>query len=268
MKDLWKLFALRQQAGGTGGAGTGGDGGGGGAGGGLTAEQAKELEDKHGKEKERLSAENAKWRTDFRKAQDRVTELEAKIAADEEAKKKAAAAGSAATGSGGAPALTAEEVAAMRKEIADLQAFKKASSEEKAVLQREKQEGRRDLLLRKAIEAAEIIGEQEIEFTLGSVIPKVIAHDDGTFTAKYKNAEGEEIEGPIDADFIKAVTPKSLFRAKSGGGSGGRPPAGSGGGKGDDILRDIPQAEWDKMTPEQRKALQRKRMEASGVRVR
>ncbi len=91
-----------------------------------------------------------------------------------------------------------------------------------------------------------------------------LAAIDDAGTVILKNGD---LSVPLDAEVVRELMPE-LVRARSGGGSGGRPPAAAGSGKGNEILRDIPQAEWDKMTPEQRKAVQRKRMAAFGVPVR
>ena len=78
------------------------------------------------------------------------------------------------------------------------------------------------------------------------------------------------IEGePVTAELLAALLPSETIAAKSGGGSGGRAPApaGGGGGKEDPVTKNFSQAEWDKLTPEQRKDLQRRRTAAAGARV-
>lgn len=258
MRNAWKLFACFQTAGGTGGAGSG-------AGGGETEEQRKAREEADRKARDdafakmRIEAKEAKDAA--AKEKERADALDAKLkekeAVEEEARRKAAATGQ--------PAMTAEEAATLRKEIASLKDEQAKSKAETESAKRKAVEKDRDSKVMAAIGSAGITGQREIDTAYAALVGSVKTNADGTFTATYKNEKGEEIEGPVDADFVKAKVPTGLFPAKAAGGSGGRKPNEAGGGKDEGVLKDYSQAEWNKMTPAQRRQVQRERMEKLGV---
>lgn len=264
MRHLANIFALHQQ----GGTGTGGAGDVGGSGGAaLTPEQVKELEEKHGLEKKRLSDEAAKERIAKNKERDEKLAIQAErdalLKERDELKAKAGA-----TGSGDDKVQIPKEVELRMKSLEDQLA---KNAEESRRKEKESAERarllERDAAISERITAAQVL--PELQEAIRSFIEKnTKIEEDGSKIFKGKNLKGETIEVPLTDLDLHEIVSAAAFPAKAGGGSGGRTPAGAGGGKGDQVSRDYTQAEWDKMSPDERKAIQRKRMEAQGVRVR